>query len=66
MKTELRPIQPVPLEQIDKDRLTDFSLGPVPDTRQHSIREIGVIHPVILLPTGDRYRNPFSFYFAKD
>ena len=54
MKTEL--IQSVPLEQIDKDGLTDFSLGPVPDALQHSIREIGVTHPVVLCPTGNRYR----------
>ena len=56
MKPAFPPIQSIPLEQIDEDRLTDFSLGPVPEPLQHSIREIGVTHPVVLLPKGDCYQ----------
>ena len=56
MKTEFLPIQSIPLAQIDEDTLTDFSLSPVPDALKESIREIGVTHPVVLLPAGDFYR----------
>ncbi len=56
MPIELLAIQSIPLEQIDEDRLTDFSLGPVPESLQHSIREIGVTHPAILLSQEDHYQ----------
>lgn len=44
----------VPLHRIDDNfSLTDFSLSPVPAVLISSIREIGVVHPVILAPLGD-------------
>jgi len=38
------------------DRLTNFSLGTHADSLQQSIKEIGVTHPVTLVPVGDRFR----------
>ena len=47
----------VAIESIDlDDRLTSFSLGTPADSLQRSIEEVGVIHPVTLVPTGDRFR----------
>lgn len=47
----------VPFTSIDReDRLTDFSLSAPPGPLVSSIREIGVLHPVVLLDTGHRYR----------
>ena len=47
----------VSIESIDlDDRLTSFSLGTPADSLQRSIEEVGVIHPVALVPTGDRFR----------
>ncbi|MCH8157857.1 MAG: ParB N-terminal domain-containing protein [Nitrospinae bacterium] len=49
--------EPVSLSDIDlDDRLTDFSLGPVADALLQSIKEIGVTHPVTLVPADPRYR----------
>ena len=47
----------VPIESIDlEDRLTSFLLNTPADSLQQSIKEVGVIHPVTLIPTGDRFR----------
>ena len=47
----------VALGAIDMDdRLTNFSLSPHADSLQQSIEEIGVTHPVTLVPLGDRFR----------
>lgn len=47
----------VSLGQIDgSDGLTDFSLSPVPESLETSVREIGVMHPVILVRSGQRFR----------
>ena len=47
----------IPIEKIDlDDRLTSFSLGIPADSLQQSIKEVGVIHPVTLIQTGDRFR----------
>lgn len=45
----------VPPERIDlENRITDFSLSPVPDALRRSIREIGVTHPIFAVPSGKR------------
>ncbi|GJL78616.1 MAG: hypothetical protein NPINA01_16050 [Nitrospinaceae bacterium] len=50
-------LENIPLQAIDRqDSLTDFSLNPVPDALKDSIQEIGVIHPVLLANSGDRFR----------
>lgn len=40
---------------IDRDRLTDFSLGSLPEALWVSMRQIGITHPVTLLREGDRF-----------
>lgn len=43
--------------QIDlEDRLTDFSLGPIPPSLRASIKKIGITHPAALARVGKRYR----------
>ena len=47
----------VPLKNIDvDDQLTSFSLGIPTAPLQKSIEEVGVIHPVTLVPLGNRFR----------
>ena len=47
----------IPIEKIDiDDRLTSFSLDPPADSLMQSIQEVGVVHPVALLPIGDHFR----------
>ena len=47
----------IPLAALDRqDSLTDFSLGPVPDALTASIQEIGVVHPIVLQKSGDRFQ----------
>ena len=47
----------IPIEKIDlNDRLTNFSLDNPSDSLMQSIKEIGVVHPVAILPIGDRFR----------
>jgi len=47
----------VPFTRIDReDRLTDFSLSAAPEPLVTSIREIGVLNPVVLMDAGNRYR----------
>ena len=47
----------VPLKSIDlDDRLTCFSFGAPPDSLQKSIEEVGIIHPITLIPVGERFR----------
>jgi ParB-like nuclease family protein len=57
MQITLNNLAKVPLQTLDRQNsLTDFSLGPVPDSLKASIQEIGIIHPVILAKSGDRLR----------
>lgn len=50
-------LQQIPLKAIDRrDSLTEFSPGPAPDLLMTSIREIGVVHPIILVKSGDRFK----------
>jgi len=47
----------VPIKSIDvDDQLTNFSWGVPPISLKQSIEEIGVIHPVTLVPLGNRFR----------
>ena len=47
----------VPIKNIDvDDQLTSFSLGIPTVPLQKSIEEVGVIHPVTLVPLGNRFR----------
>jgi len=47
----------VPIKSIDvDDQLTSFSWGVPADSFQQSIEEVGVIHPVTLVPLGNRFR----------
>ena len=47
----------VPIKNIDRgDKLTHFSLSAPADSLRKSIEEIGIIHPIILAPLGDRFR----------
>jgi len=47
----------ISIEQIDlDDELTSFSLDNPSGSLMQSIKEVGVIHPVVLLPIGDRFR----------
>ena len=47
----------VPINNIDvDDQLTSFSLGIPTVPLQKSIEEVGVIHPVTLVPLGNRFR----------
>ena len=47
----------VPIKNIDvDDQLTSFSLGIPTAPLQKSIEEVGVIHPVTLVPLGNRFR----------
>ena len=47
----------VPIKSIDvDDQLTSFSWGVPADSLQQSIEEVGVIHPVTLVPVGNRFR----------
>ena len=56
MKSIAFKFTPVALTNIDPDdRLTDYSLDPAPDALKESIEAIGVIHPVILCKSADRY-----------
>jgi ParB-like nuclease family protein len=57
MQITLNSLAQIPLHALDRqDSLTDFSLSPTPDSLTASVQAIGVIHPVILTPTGDRFR----------
>ena len=47
----------VPIKNIDvDDQLTNFSWGVTVDSLQQSIEEVGVIHPVTLVPVGNGFR----------
>ena len=47
----------VPIKNIAlDDRLTSFSLGAPSDFLQKSIEEVGIIHPITLIPIGERFR----------
>ncbi len=47
----------VPIKSIDvDDQLTNFSWGVSADSLQESIEEVGVIHPVTLVPVGNGFR----------
>ncbi len=47
----------IPLKEIDcENTLTDFSLSPPPEPLADSLREIGVIHPVVLKRTENGYQ----------
>ena len=47
----------VPIKSIDvDDQLTNFSWGVAPISLKQSIEEIGVIHPVTLVPLGNGFR----------
>jgi len=47
----------VPIKSIDvDDQLTNFSWGVPADSLQQSIEEVGVIHPVTLVPLGNGFR----------
>ena len=47
----------VPIKSIDvDDQLTNFSWGVPADSLQQSIEEVGVIHPVTLVPLGKSFR----------
>ena len=47
----------VPIKSIDvDDQLTNFSWGVPADSLKQSIEEIGVIHPVTLVPLGNGFR----------
>lgn len=51
--SDLKSFQTVSLDRIDRDNtLTDFSLGDDPESLLASILEIGVSHPVTLIPAG--------------
>lgn len=50
------PIRPIPFGDILADPLTDFSLRPDLGALKRSIRELGVTHPVTLLPNDGKYR----------
>ncbi|MDA0691890.1 MAG: ParB/RepB/Spo0J family partition protein [Nitrospinae bacterium] len=55
MQITLNNLAQIPLQTLDpQNSLTDFSLGPVPDSLTTSIQAIGVIHPVVLTKSGDR------------
>jgi ParB/Sulfiredoxin domain len=57
MQITLNHLAQIPLQALDRQNsLTDFSLGPVPDSLTASVQEIGVIHPVVLAKTGDRFK----------
>ena len=56
----------VPLNSIDlDDRLTCFSFGAPADSLQKSIEEVGIIHPITLIPVGDRFRIVCGHHRAK-
>ena len=47
----------VPIKNIAlDDRLTSFSLGAPSDFLKKSIEEVGIIHPITLIPIGERFR----------
>ncbi|MBI4382653.1 MAG: ParB N-terminal domain-containing protein [Nitrospinae bacterium] len=53
MDTSSLEFRRVPVDRIEWDfRLTDFSLGPPPVSLARSIREIGITHPLVLVPRG--------------
>ena len=46
----------VPIKSIDlDDRLTYFSFGAPSDSLKKSIEEVGIIHPITLIPIGERF-----------
>ena len=56
----------VPLKSIDlDDRLTCFSFGVPSDSLQKSIEEVGIIHPITLIPIGERFRIVCGHHRAK-
>ena len=56
----------VPLKSIDlDDRLTYFSFGTPSNSLQKSIEEVGIIHPITLIPVGDRFRIVCGHHRAK-
>ena len=56
----------VPLKSIDlDDRLTCFSFDAPSDSLQKSIEEIGIIHPITLIPIGERFRIVCGHHRAK-
>ena len=45
------------LTEIDmEDRFTDFSLSPLPDALKDSIEAIGIVNPVVLMKSADRWK----------
>ncbi len=54
--TSKNQIQWIPLTDIGEESLTQFSMDPPPETLVHSIRELGITHPVLLAPHGKHYQ----------
>ena len=56
----------VPIKSIDlDDRLTCFSFDAPSDSLKKSIEEIGIIHPITLIPIGERFRIVCGHHRAK-
>ena len=57
MPITFKIFQQIPIQSIHReDSLTNFSFGPLPDSLMTSIKEIGVVHPVALTKSGDRFQ----------